>query len=196
MHVPTERRSKRQQILDVAGHFVQTAGYGSFSYHDLARRVGIKTASIHYHFPVKGDLGQALMSAYRKRFQEALAAVDRGASAAPGKLRRFAELFRETIEAQQKVCMGGMLASEAVRLPSEVTEEVAQFFEEVEGWLAGVLAEGRREGTLSYAGTPAAAARTLFAALEGAMLTAHCLGQPGRFREAARWLLTGLEAAR
>ena len=170
--------SKRQQILDVASQLVQASGYGSFSYRDLAQRVGIKTASIHYHFPGKGDLGRTLMSEYRDRFSQALTQVDRDASGALGKLRRFVELFRETAESQQKVCMGGMLASEVGTLPPEVRDEVRRFFESVEAWLSTVLAEGRREGTLTYTGSPQTAARTLLAALEGVMLTAHCMGQP------------------
>ena len=186
--------SKRQEILDVASQLVQASGYGSFSYRDLAERVGIKTASIHYHFPGKGDLGRTLMSEYRDRFSQALTQVDRDASGGLGKLRRFVELLRETAESQQKVCMGGMLASEVGTLPPEVRDEVRRFFESVEAWLSTVLAEGRREGTLTYTGSPQTAARTLLAALEGVMLTAHCMGQPRRFREAAHWLLAGLRS--
>ena len=55
MEIPTYDR-----LLDVAQNMVQTNGFNAFSYGGLSRTVGIKTSSIHYHFPNKEDLGEAL----------------------------------------------------------------------------------------------------------------------------------------
>lgn len=33
---------------------MQTRGYNGLSFRELAKEVGIKSASIHYHFPTKG----------------------------------------------------------------------------------------------------------------------------------------------
>ena len=49
----------RAELLDTAQELVQTGGFNWFSYRDLADRVGIRTPSIHYHFPTKTDLGVA-----------------------------------------------------------------------------------------------------------------------------------------
>ncbi len=49
------------QIVKVAETLIQTKGYNAFSYRDIAAQVGIKTASIHYHFPTKADLGKAVV---------------------------------------------------------------------------------------------------------------------------------------
>lgn len=49
------------EIIEAAQELAQTRGYNGFSYQDIAERVGIRTASIHYHFPSKGDLGKAAL---------------------------------------------------------------------------------------------------------------------------------------
>jgi TetR/AcrR family transcriptional regulator, transcriptional repressor for nem operon len=55
MH-PMETSSVRDQLLQHARSLLMARGYHGFSYHDLARLVGVKTSSIHYYFPKKEDL--------------------------------------------------------------------------------------------------------------------------------------------
>ncbi|MDF2795086.1 MAG: transcriptional regulator, TetR family [Pseudomonas orientalis] len=50
--------------MTAARKMVQTRGYNGLSFRELAKEVGIKSASIHYHFPTKGDLGAALAKRY------------------------------------------------------------------------------------------------------------------------------------
>ncbi|WP_345191535.1 TetR/AcrR family transcriptional regulator, partial [Gluconacetobacter tumulicola] len=38
--------------------------YNVLSFREIAKAVGIKNASMHYHFPTKGDLGAALARRY------------------------------------------------------------------------------------------------------------------------------------
>ena len=51
--------STYNQILELANKYLQKVGFNAFSYSDLANEIGIKKASIHYHFPSKTDLGIA-----------------------------------------------------------------------------------------------------------------------------------------
>ena len=51
--------STYNQILELANKYIQKVGFNAFSYSDLANEIGIKKASIHYHFPSKTDLGIA-----------------------------------------------------------------------------------------------------------------------------------------
>ena len=64
-----------QKILTIAQQNVQTKGFNGFSYQDLAQEIGIKTSSIHYHFPTKDDLALALVTAYREAFDAELAQI-------------------------------------------------------------------------------------------------------------------------
>jgi TetR/AcrR family transcriptional repressor of nem operon len=201
----TESTTARE-ILDAAQELAQTCGYHGFSYRDLEGRVGVRAASIHYHFPSKGDLGRALLARYRASLFDALAAVEaetlRGGidagAAAPERLRRYAAILEDMLAgagatgAPARICLGGMLASDYATLPTEVQAEVTRFVRANEAWLARVLAEGRAVGMLAFAGSPEDAAAALFAAFEGAMMTTRSGGDPGRFARASAWLLGAL----
>src|SRR5690606_40708940 len=49
-----------QQIIDLAEDAIATKGYSAFSFREIAALMGIKSASIHYHFPTKPHLGLAV----------------------------------------------------------------------------------------------------------------------------------------
>lgn len=49
-------RNTREQILDLAIHYIRKYGYDSFSYADISKELGITKASIHYYFKSKEDL--------------------------------------------------------------------------------------------------------------------------------------------
>ena len=181
------------RILDSAQDLVQKRGYNGFSYLDLSAQIGIKTSSIHYHFPSKGDLGRALVVRYRANFQTAFAQIDELEGDLRLKLKRYVGLFRQTLENEGRVCLCGMLSSDYLTLPSQVREEVQKFFVENETWLTGVLEEGQRAKIFRQDIDAAKEAEALFAALEGAMLVARAFGDVERFTQSSSVLLAALE---
>ena len=56
------------QILDVAERLVQERGFNGFSYADVAKELDISKAALHYHYPGKAELGEALIERYAARF--------------------------------------------------------------------------------------------------------------------------------
>jgi TetR/AcrR family transcriptional repressor of nem operon len=182
----------RTAILDVAQELLQTRGFNAFSIKDLAERVEIRTSSIHYHFPTKGDLCRALISRHRQRVAGVLAEVDQQLADPRKKLERFVSLFQATIEAGNRMCPFGMLAADAETLESGSCEELKESFNDLEGWLKCVLLEGRKAGVLSCAGSALHEARLILSALEGAMLVARTYGDPKRFQAVAKRLLEKL----
>lgn len=184
-----------ERILDVAQLLVQTRGYNAFSYADIAAAVGIRKASVHYHFPGKGDLGRRLVERFRETCRAALAEIDRATADPRTRLERYTALFRATLD-NDRMCLCGMLASEFASLPEGVRDEVVAAFADHEAWLIGVLRAGQ-QARCFRADVPAEEqARTLMAGLEGATLLARLHGDTGRFQTAARGLLAALEAGR
>lgn len=188
-------------ILDAAQELVQTRGYNAFSYRDLAERVGIKAASIHYHFPSKADLGRALIARYDAIVSSAVEVIERQSADAPTRLRGYASLLEEVLaplgvgaSGGGKVCLGGMLASDYPTLPPEVQKPVRAFIENNVQWLARILSEGRAAGSLRFDGSAESAATALFSALEGAMFVARSVGDVNRYRAATEWLISFLSA--
>ena len=54
----------REEILAAAKLVAQAHGYAGLNFRDLAQEVGIKAASIYYHFPSKADLAAAVAKRY------------------------------------------------------------------------------------------------------------------------------------
>ena len=179
------------RILDVAQRLVQQRGFNGFSYADVAKELGISTASLHYHYAGKAELGEALIARYAGRFAEALEEISSEPLDAPAKLGRYAELYAEVFR-DQRMCLCGMLAAEYQTLPEGMRASVLRFFDDGEAWLSGVLTQGEREGTVRLDGSVSEAARTFMAGLEGAMLLARPSGDIERLQAATRGLLTGL----
>lgn len=179
------------QILDVAEHLVQVRGFNAFSYADVARELGLTNAALHYHFPSKSELGEALIARYAIRFVGALVEIDESLADPLRKLDAYADLYTDVLRSQ-RMCLCGMLAAEYETLSTEMQDAVADFFEGNEKWLARVLQQGRDDGTLSFAGSPLEEARSIVSGLEGAMLIARSFGDIKRFQSAASHLLTAL----
>ncbi|HET6173229.1 MAG TPA: TetR/AcrR family transcriptional regulator [Gaiellales bacterium] len=178
------------RILDSAESLVQMRGFNGFSYADVAGELSLTTAGLHYHFAGKAELGRALITRYAERFTTALAGIDAGGGDAPAKLRAYAALYGDVLR-ERRMCLCGMLAAEYQTLPEPMRAAVIGFFDENEAWVEGVLAGGREDGTLAFAGSPREAARLIVSALEGAMLVARPYGDVDRFATAAERLLAG-----
>ena len=140
-----------QRILDVAERLVQTQGFNGFSYADISVQLGITKASLHYHFPGKAELGEALIVRYASRFAEALRQIDSDCQDVPAKLAAYAELYAGVLKAE-RMCLCGMLAADYATLPPAMRGAVVRFFDENESWLEGVLEQGVSDGALRYRG--------------------------------------------
>ena len=182
-----------EQILDVAERLVQERGFNGFSYADVARELGVTKAALHYHFPGKAELGEALIARYAARFAGALAALDERSIDAHAKLEAYAQLYADVLS-DERMCLCGMLAADYATLPDPMRTRVVRFFDDNETWLARVLEDGRAAGALRFKGKATAVARTLVGGLEGAMLVSRPYGDVKRFRAAAGLLIDGLAA--
>jgi TetR/AcrR family transcriptional repressor of nem operon len=180
-----------ERILDVSERLVQERGFNAFSYANVATEVGITTASLHYHFPGKDQLGEALVARYTERFLEALARIEAEKLDAPDRLAAYADLYADTLNGH-RMCLCGMLAADFETLAAPVREAVVEFFDDNERWLARILRLGRAEESLRFDGPPEATARLLIGGLEGALLIARPYADPERFRSAAAMLLASV----
>src|SRR5579863_5869407 len=102
-----EQSDTRSAILDVAERLVQSRGFNGFSYADVAGELGITKAALHYHFPGKSELGEALIVRYAARFVDALTAIDAQAAPAAVKLQAYADLYLAVLR-NERMCLCGM----------------------------------------------------------------------------------------
>jgi len=181
------------RILDIGERLVQIRGFNGFSYADVAAKLGMTTAALHYHFPGKAELGRALIARYTERFGEALAEIDATVPGAPAKLAAYARLYADVLR-DRRMCLCGMLAAEYQTLPDPMRDAVIAFIDANEAWVEKVLSDGAREGTIVLAGSAGDAARLVVGGLEGAMLVARPYGDVTRFDRAAASLLASFGA--
>src|SRR5438874_3650023 len=101
---PKQEPRTAERALDVAERLVQTRGFNNFSYADIAAELGITTASLHYHFPGKAELGKALIDRYSERFSAALGKIDHDLPDPRAKLQAYADLYADVLRGK-RMCM-------------------------------------------------------------------------------------------
>ena len=167
------------RILDQAEQMARQGGYGGFSFREIADRIGIKSASVHYHFRPKEDLGQALVSRYTDAFLEALGAPD---AAPPDEmLHRYVQAYRHALVEDGQMCLCGLFGAEIADLPGPVAQQTRVFFARNLEWLGQVFARAGDAPDKAHR-----RAARLLAALQGAMILARSLDDPALFDLVAR----------
>ncbi|WP_106754394.1 TetR/AcrR family transcriptional regulator [Pannonibacter carbonis] len=154
-----------QAILNAAEERIRQAGYNGFSFRDIAADTGVKSSSVHYHFPTKEKLAAAVARRYTDRF---MAAVEGHITAGDDVTSAWRRAFGEALDRDGRMCLCGALAATAHDLADEVRLEVKRFF---------VLGIDR----LIASGCSRDAAIRILATLEGAMLTATVLDDRSAF---------------
>lgn len=130
-----------QRILDVAQDMVRSRGYSAFSYADISSQVGIRKASIHYHFPSKDVLAKELVKRYRERIGRACDRISNSGASPEEQMMQFAHLYRDGLDDNQ-ICLCAMLAADFAVLPQSVRDEIRAYFQQAEAWLADLLQQG------------------------------------------------------
>ncbi len=165
-----------EKIMDIAESQVRAGGYNSFSFREISQEIGIKSASIHYHFPTKTDLGVAIANRYTTRFAEQLALIESTQHSSSARLQQYVALFRQALLLDKKMCLCGQLASESDVLPEPIRLETRKFFLLNLDWLAREVFAGHETKAKDQAAA-------LLAALEGALLVSKVLDQPDLFEQ-------------
>ena len=155
---------------------IQKQGYNGFSYCDLSKLLGITTASIHYHYKKKEDLGVAAVKYYHIKIIDLLygLAKKRGVNVKSKLLLLVEEIANLTIYDSNKICLAGILASELPSLPSKIQQRVNMFFTSFLDAIIMILEMGLRNGSykiMHY--TLEQYAQALLIQIEGALLLAR-----------------------
>ena len=169
--------TRREQIEAAAVRAIKRGGLHSVSFRTLADEVGVKSASVHYHFPTKEDLARTLISDYTAQFQVELQAIDQAGKSLADKLSKVTELFEARLK-EQDLCLCAMMAAELTTLGEETRAELVHFVTAAENWLKKQFEQHADELTLSLSATQLA--RLYLASLEGALLFDRIEGKGAR----------------
>lgn len=159
----------REAILAAARSAAQLHGYSGINFRSIAEEVGIKNASIYYHFASKADLGAAVAERYWQDTLTMLAEI-RASNTDPLQcLLLYPSIFRKSLKDHNRLCLSSFMAAEYEDLPEQVSKEIKKYADVNVRWLAAVLAD---------AGWGAGAAcerraRAIYTAVAGAQLIAR-----------------------
>lgn len=169
--------SKREELVHVADGLIKSRGYNAFSYHDLSETVGIKTASIHYHFKTKSDLGVAVIHEELEILKDL---INRYATKSPiENLERFMTIYSKILK-EGNVCLVGSLTTDLNTVEPNMQQALKEFSTKVLEWVGGFLDKGRQVGDFHFKGTPRARALMLITNMLGMVQLAR-LTDPSDF---------------
>jgi TetR/AcrR family transcriptional repressor of nem operon len=163
----------KEAIMAAARPMVQARGYKALSFRELAKEVGIKSSSLHYHFPTKDDLAAALARRYTEDLEAYLQSLTRDVQDTHERMTAYAEIFRGALLRGNRMCLCGMLAAERDDVSTAVQAEVEKFNEANVAWLSQVLAIHEPDSSRDAIQRRAFA---ILSAVEGAQLVARGCG--------------------
>lgn len=174
----------RISLLDSAERAVRKRGYDGFSYADLAHEVGIRKASIHYHFATKADLGLALIEGYSERFFRTLSDISDADASAAEHIRSYIQIYRDALADGEQVCLCVALSAGRDSLSDEVLDQLNQFHTQSIDWLTKVFERAAQDGTVTGCALPIEDATAVLALVEGAQLLARARKDVSLFDQA------------
>ena len=139
--------STKDKIVQLADEHIRKNGYNAFSYADIAKTLKIKNAAVHYHFPAKTDLAEAVIHWHIENFEnfkERLQEKDELLQ-----VKTFLN-FYNSIQLSGKICAVGAFATDWNSMPASAQELVRKFSELIINWLTEVLEAGKEKNLLTF----------------------------------------------
>ena len=168
------KQDTQLKILEEAQLCLQMKGYNGFSYKDLSKAIGIKTSSIHYHYPTKVDLVIAVIDFYLDGLTTELERISRIKASSNEKFKELINvIFLKTFFDDRKMCLGGILAAEVFDLDPKIRAKLKAFFAKIELWIVSVLEEESNSKVVNLRTDPKMFAKQLIIQIEGALILAR-----------------------
>ncbi|MEP2716474.1 TetR/AcrR family transcriptional regulator [Pseudophaeobacter sp.] len=175
----------KTRLMDAAEQLVRHRGADGFSYADLSTSIGIQKASIHYHFPAKSDLLQAIMEQYSRQVIEILEGFCDTLPSPAEQLRAFVDFYRLALQEGDCLCLCVALTIGKESLSEGTQKAVLNFRAAVQKWLENRFAQLLSPPSATW-GSPSEEAAATLALVEGAQVSARIATDPRHFDHATR----------
>ena len=175
------------RLEEVAIDIVQKNGTAGISFRKLADKIGIKSSSVHHHYPEKADLIKTIIASYSENFLASLKEIENRRGKLNSKLSRFIDLFDQVAD-EEKFCLCGMMAAELGLLDQSSIQLLRKFFTDVEIWLESLLKTHQAE--LVDAKNIGNLSKNIMTGLEGALLIDRVFGSRKRMKSQRKYILS------
>ena len=160
-------------LLDHAEQIARSRGFDGFSYADLATAVGIRKASIHYHFPTKALLAEALIDRYHENIMGICQEIDQAHNSGADRLMALINLYRNALNEGKTLCLCIAFTTSRESLSDGVINKIGEFRQMMIDWLKATFELGLEDQSIVNVDKPINEARSTLAILEGAHLNAR-----------------------
>lgn len=183
------KTDKRERILRAAVKVFARKGFYATRVSEIAKAAGVADGTIYLYFENKDDV---LVSLFQDRITKLIAALEEVVAPGPeGEGPSFDQRFQRVVELQLGLLDGRRDLAEVVtvnlRQSSRLLKQFATpLFTRYLEVIAGLIAEGQRDGVVRPDLNPRIVARSLFGALDGVAVTwALGGGEAGQLKKAA-----------
>jgi TetR/AcrR family transcriptional repressor of nem operon len=175
--VLTKRSTTRQDIITLGEELIRSRGYHAFSYHDISSKLHIKNAAIHYHFPLKEDLGAAVVRKNIEAFEELLQDKKFNQLGEWERLTIFIDDIFGKYLSENRVCLVGALSTEFLTLPGIMQTEFKAMTTSIRNWLIALLKTGKRKNIFSYSTSAEAKALMIITSMIAGLQVARVMNK-------------------
>ncbi|HVK48415.1 MAG TPA: TetR/AcrR family transcriptional regulator [Pseudobacter sp.] len=138
----------KDRIVELSRNAIQSLGYHSFNYRQIADELKIKNAAIHHYFPAKEDLGVAVVE---KDLEDFKGMINKLRSATPTKrIEFFLKAYAGYFENGQKLCVIGTFCSTYSSIPEKIAASSKTYMDTLVTWLTGNFKEGLESGEFNF----------------------------------------------
>lgn len=174
----------KTKLLNCAQDLIQKVGVNAMSYNDLSKIVGIKKASIHYHFPKKDDLINELLCSFRDSFSNMYKQIANSDESAENKLKDLVQIFERGVK-ENKICIVAILSAEHGSLSENTHNTLEHAKEDTVKIFEQIFLQGLNNGEFAPINDVYAAAYSFLSFLMGGQLISRCSNDSEKFINAA-----------
>jgi AcrR family transcriptional regulator len=187
-----------ERILEVTEDVLRRFGLAKATVVDVARALDVSHGSVYRHFPSKQSLRQAVAKRWLERVSAPLAEIAEGSGPAPARLERWLRTL--CLAKQKKLLEDPEMFATYLTLANEACVVVKAHKEALADQIAGILADGVKQGAFEIADTTVTA-QAIFTAVTRFHHPAHSdewkdPQLPARIDALIALLLRGIEVRR
>lgn len=101
-------RVAAKSIMNAAERRMRIGGFNGFSFREIASDVGIKSSSVHYHFPTKEKLAAAVIQRYAQWVSDM---IDDASRSENDPVKVWTRAFRGTLNSGRRMCPAAVLGA-------------------------------------------------------------------------------------
>lgn len=180
----------QEHLLELGETLIRTKGFNAISYADLSKKLQVKNAAIHYHYPTKEDLGSAIIRFNREKFAQFCQHMIKREFKPDEQLRRYIRIYSSGLR-DDKVCLVGSLGPDFGTLGLAMQQELKILTTEILDWFTKLLEKGRNEGIFHFNVEPQTQALLIITNLTSALILSKIMG-PTAFHQITESVMSSL----